>query len=239
MMQGGQKMSHEKTLKHKPERQEDISQEQTWENRVLGRGISKCKGPEVGTHLICLKDSNIKNIYIFLLFINEGNFLLSSRINWKNDTSMRISEYWGEMQSMLIHPQCADNFSSLFWYRNILRTQWHLKMQIRIMSIFVFLLDLVLICFAVRISAEERSPEVFRLQLGEMRVYYQLAPTLSTRGSLFALTLMPSHCPGLWLSVHTLVLLTSSYLIHIQVRLEVPRYKHPGSRPQPARNKDG
>lgn len=56
-------MSHEKMLEHKPERQEGISQEQTWRNRVLGRRTSKCKGPELGTHLMCLKNSNIKKYF--------------------------------------------------------------------------------------------------------------------------------------------------------------------------------
>ena len=50
----------EKTSEQRPGGQEGTSQEQTWEKRVLSRGNnSKCKGLELGTHFMCLTNSNI------------------------------------------------------------------------------------------------------------------------------------------------------------------------------------
>lgn len=47
----------EKTLEQRTVRQGGISQEQ---ERVPGRGDSKCKGPELGAHLLRLRNSKYK-----------------------------------------------------------------------------------------------------------------------------------------------------------------------------------
>lgn len=63
--QDSQGWSHRKTLEHRPEGQEGMSQKQTWEKRVLGRQDSKRQGPELETHLMSFKNSHIKKNNVF------------------------------------------------------------------------------------------------------------------------------------------------------------------------------
>lgn len=104
----------EKTQEQRPAGQGAISQKQ---ERVPGRGDSKCKGPELGTHLLCLRNSTYKKECSSSLMDKE-TVLLSSRINGQNGTEYVNFRKLGRKQ--------ADNFSS-FRYHNVLRTKSYIK----------------------------------------------------------------------------------------------------------------
>lgn len=77
---------------------------------------------------------------------------------------MWISEYWEEMGGALIHTQCAESFSSPFWYLGVFDNPIsHKDVRTNNVGFGFFLSDFVFICFAVRVTAEERSPQVLRL----------------------------------------------------------------------------
>lgn len=65
----------EKTFEQRPDGQEGTSQEQTWKKRVRGRGQRKYKRPELGTHLICLRNSKIKNNAVNYSWMREVFYL--------------------------------------------------------------------------------------------------------------------------------------------------------------------